>query len=259
MNERNVIEKIYRKLNRELNEAENAELEQYLSVHPESALLLSQWKEVDENLAVSQDSAEIPDLKASILQRINKEKYLQKAKNHEIKIVHLFWKRPFFQVGLGFVAGIFFGILLFGFLTADFESSQDQSDKMRGTLYNAKTFNNLKFAEQLQYDGADTKATCSINYSDKIIEVSIKLASVLPVQSIIEFDTKDFEILNVQNVQLNELSSVLATAGSVRITGKSDNLLLIQLSNKNSSTHKIAFNIFQNDKALYQNSITVNK
>ena len=259
MNERNVIEKIYRKLNGELNKAENAEFEHSLSVHPESALLLNQWKEVNENLAVSQGNAEIPDLKASILQRINKEKYLQTEEKREIKIVHLFWQRPFFQIGLGFVAGIFFGILLFGFLTTDFESAQDQSDKMRGTLYNSKRINNLKLAEQLQYDGAEAKATCSISYSDKIIEVSIKVASQLPVQSVIEFDAKDIEVLNVKNVQMNELSSVVATAGSVRITGKSDNLLLIQLSNKNSRSHKIAFNIFQNDKTLYQNSITVNK
>lgn len=259
MTEKDIIEKIYRKLDGELSAEDQRELDNYLADHPEAARFSKDWDLIKAQVGREQANFVDIDLKQEILKRINMEAYKQPPKKAEILVAQSFWSRPVVKFGFTFVLGVFAGFVLFGFLKADFKGSDNSTSEMTGTMYDSRSFDQMKTADVLQYESPLTKAICNVRYSSKIVEVRVDMSSLYPVKSTIEFDYNNFTVLNVQNVSVNDQSTALAAGNFIQINNVGDNKYIFQLYNKNSLPHNLDFKIYQNDSPIYQNTVQVNK
>lgn len=109
MTNKEIIEKIYRKLDGELSTTELHELDNYLTSHPEAAHFAKEWELIKEQLENELANPVDIDLKQEILKKINAEKYKEPSKA-EILITRNFWSRPAFRFGSTFILGIFEGL-----------------------------------------------------------------------------------------------------------------------------------------------------
>jgi hypothetical protein len=259
MTEKEIIEKIYRKLDGDLTAADQVELERYLSGNQEAARFFKEWELIKMQMDTEQTNQINIDLKQEILKRINMETYKQPTKKVEVLVVRSFWSRPVVRFAFTFVLGVFVGFLIFSFSKIDFKGSKAPATEMKGTFYDSRSFDNMKTADVLQYESPLAKAVCNVRYSTKIVELRVDLFSLYPVKSTIEFDYNNFYVLNVQNVSVNEQSNAMTAANFIQINNVGENKFIIQLYNKNSLAHNIDFKIYQNDSPIYQNSIQVNK
>lgn len=259
MTEKEIIEKIYRKLEDELTTAEKSEIENYLSNHPEAAQLSKEWELIKNQMNKERtDFVEI-DLKQEILKRINMETYKQPPEKAGLLIVQNFWSRPVVRFGFSFILGVFVGIMIFSFLKVNFKRDDAPTGEMKGTFYDSRSFENMKVADVLQYVDPQAKAVFNVRYSTKIVEIRVDFSSISQIKSTIQFDYNDFNVLNVHNVTVNDQSSAVVAASSIQINNVGDNKFIIQLYNKNNLSHNIDFGIYQNDSPVYHNSVQVNK
>jgi len=259
MTDKKITDLIYRDLETDLTPEEQLKLREYLAVNPEAAKLYSDWKSIKSGLDREKSNMENVDLKQAILEKINMEKYVKQEVKPEIKLAISFWRRPVFRFGFVFLLGVFTGFLLFSFLKVDFSGAKLPTEDMKGTLYDSRSFNDMRVADNILYDSPLARAVFAVRYSTKIVEIRIDLSSLYPITTVIEFDFSNFECLNVQNVNINDQTTCNAAANFVQINNVGDNKFIIQLYNKNSLQHNIDFRILQNDMPLYQNSVTVNK
>jgi len=109
MTDKEIIEKIYRKLDGELSTTELHELENYLAGHPEAAHFVKEWELIKEQVENELANPVDIDFKQEILKKINTEKYKEPSKA-EIIITRSFWSRPDFRFGSAFVFGVFAGL-----------------------------------------------------------------------------------------------------------------------------------------------------
>jgi hypothetical protein len=187
------------------------------------------------------------------------DSYKQPPRKDEITIKRGFWTKPAVKIGFAFVIGVFAGFMIFSFLVVDFKGDQESASELKGTLYNSGSYDNMKTADVLQYEGPVAKAICNVRYSSRIVEVRVELSSVAPVKTTIDFEYNNFTLLNTQNVSVNDQSSAMAAGNFIQINNVGDNKFIFQLLNKNSLPHNIGFTIYQNDSPIFQNSVQVNK
>jgi hypothetical protein len=109
MTDKEIIEKIYRKLDGELSTTELHELDNYLTSHPEAAHFAKEWELIKEQLKNELANPVDIDFKQEILKKINTEKYKEPGKA-EIIITRSFWSRPGFRFGNTFGFGVFAGL-----------------------------------------------------------------------------------------------------------------------------------------------------
>lgn len=259
MTEKEIIEKIYRKMDGELTAADQHEIENYLSDHPDVARFSKEWEGIKTQMNKDQTDFVDIDLKQEILKRINMETYNQPPEKAGFLLVRSFWSRPAVRFGFTFVLGVFVGIMIFSFLKVNLKGTDAPTAEIKGTFYDSRSFDNMKRADVLQYEGPVAKAIFNVRYSTKIVEIRLDISSHSPVSSTIEFDYNNFNVLNVQNVSVNDQSSAIVGGNFLQIRNVGDNKFIIQLSNKNSLSHNIVVKIYQNDSPIYQNSIQVNK
>ncbi|MDD4603715.1 MAG: hypothetical protein PHF97_07905 [Bacteroidales bacterium] len=219
----------------------------------------TQWEKIERQFELERSASLDVDLKNEILNKINMNAYHQSEKKPEIIVVRSLWKRPVVKFGFVFLLGVFTGLFLFSFFQPNLKSEKNAVSEMKGTLYDSRTFDNMKTADVLQFENPLVKSICNVRYSSKLVEIRIDLSSLYPVKSTLEFDYNNFEVLNIQNVTVNDQSTALAAANFVQINNVGDNKFIIQLYNKNSLPHQISFKIYQNDNPIYQNSVQVNK
>jgi len=259
MIDKKITELVYRDLETDLTPEEQLKLKEYLAGDPEAAKFYAEWQNIKAEFNLEKQNLVDVDLKQAILERINMEKYVKQEGRTEIKLTRSFWQRPVFRFAFVFLIGVFTGFLIFSFLKVDFSGSKLPTQDMKGTLYDSRSFNDMKVADNILYDSPLAKAVFAVRYSTKVVEIRIDLSSLYPITTTVEFDFNNFECLNVQNVNVNDQTTCSAAANFVQINNVGDNKFIIQLYNKNSLQHNIDFKIFQNDMPLYQNSVIVNK
>jgi len=259
MIDKKIMELIFSDPETDLTAEERLKLQDYLAADPDAAKFYTEWQNVKAEFDREKLNMVDVDLKQAILERINMEKYVKKEVQPGIKFTVSFWRRPAFRFAFVFILGVFTGILLFSFLKVDFSGKKLPTQDMKGTLYDSRSYNDMKVADNILYDSPLARAVFAVRYSTKVVEIRIDLSSLYPIKTTIEFDFNNFECLNVQNVLVNDQTTCSAAANFVQINNVGDNKFIIQLYNKNSLQHNIDFKIFQNDMPLYQNSVVVNK
>lgn len=259
MTEKEIIEKIYMKLDGELTPADQREIEDYLSDHPEATKFSKEWELVKIQMNKEQKDFVDIDLKQEILKRINMETYKQPPKKEGFLIARSFWSRPVVRYGFCFVLGVFVGFVIFNFLKVNFKEAGVPTTEMKGTFYDSRSFDNMKIADVFKYEGPLAKAVCNVRYSTKIVEIRVDISSLNLIKSTIGFDYNNFNVLNVHNVSVNDQSSAVVAANLIQLNNVGDNKFIIQLYNKNSLSHNIDFKIYQDDSPIYMNSVQVNK
>jgi hypothetical protein len=217
------------------------------------------WKSIEALFDADRKTAVDVDLKKSILNQIDMETYKSQEKKPEIRVVRSFWSRPVVRYGLLYILGIFTGLLLFTFTGTDFKKSVPDTSAMKGTLSSSVSFDDMKIADVLQYDSPLARAICNIRYSARMVEIRLDLSSLYPVKSTLEFESNSFQVINIQNINVNSQTTTMAASNFVQINNTGDNKFIIQLLNKNKLPHDIEFKIYQNDTPIYQNSAKVNK
>lgn len=217
------------------------------------------WEKIENQFKMEQNAKMQIDLKKEILNKIDMETYKQKTNAPEVRVYGGFWKRPALKFGLVYALGVFTGLLILFLLQPPLNTGDPTTTEMKGTLYDSRSFDNMRTADVLQYESSLARAVCNVRYSTRIVEIRIELSSLYPVKSTLEFDLNSFEVLNVQNVQVNDQSNALSASNFIQFNNVGDNKFIVQLLNKNSLPHQIDFKIYQNDTPIYQNSAQVNK
>lgn len=217
------------------------------------------WKSIEVLFDAEKENAVDVDLKKSILNQIDMETYKLQEKKPEIKVVRSFWSLPVVRYGLLYILGVFTGLLLFIFTGSDFKKSAPDTSAMKGTLSSSVSFDDMNIADVLQYDSPLVRAICNIRYSTRMVEIRLDLSSLYPVKSTLEFESNSFQVINIQNINVNAQTTTMAASNFVQINNTGDNKFIIQLLNKNKLPHDIEFKIYQNDAPVYQNSAKVNK
>jgi len=259
MTDKKIKDLIYRSLEKELTPEEQQNLDRCLATHPGAARLYKEWDQISDQVNREKENLVNIDLKQAILSRIDMKKYAQQEAKPEIRITTALWHRPQVRYGFYFLMGVFAGFLLFSFLKVDITGSKVQTQDMKGTLYDSRSFDDMKVADNILYESPLARAVFAVRYSTKIVEARIDLSSLYPIKTTVEFDFNNFEVLNVQNVSVNDQTTAMAASNFLQINNVGDNKFIVQLYNKNSLQHNIDFKIYQNDLPLYQNSVTVNK
>ena len=259
MNDTVIIGKICSDLDHELNAREKADLADYLAANPEAYQIYRQQALIKKQLDDGQASMIEIDLKKDILNKIAMEGYKQPPKKDGVRLVPGFLSRPVVKFGFTFVIGVFMGFLVFSFLKADLSGTPGQTDQMKGTFYDTKSAGSLKTADVLQYDSPVASALIRVRYSTKMVEITAELTSNQPVKCNIQFDYNNFNVLNLQNVNVNSQTTALAAGNIIQINNMGENKFLIYLANKTTLPNNIDFKILLNDSPIFQNSVQVNK
>jgi len=259
MNEKQIIEKIYQKLDGELKGAGLEEFDRFLEEHPPHYQTFLNIQRMENSLISGGKNPEVIDLKGDILKQINMDKYNATQNEPIVRLKTSFWARPAVRFSFPFALGIITGILLLVLLQTDFNQNPGSESGMAGTLYDSRSFDNMKTAGILDFDSPVVKTMCHVKYSTKLVEMRIELSSLDAVTARIEFDPGSVGILNVINVNVNEQTSVYSASSYIRIDNVGDNNFIIQLANKTSLTNEIDLKIFQNEFPVYQNAVQINQ
>jgi len=187
------------------------------------------------------------------------EGYKQPPPKDDIRVSKPLLSLPVVRFGFTFLLGAFVGFAIFSFLRPDNAGMPLQSDALKGTFYDTKSAGSIRSADVLQYDGPVANALIRTRYNSKMVEITAELKSATQVKCSIQFSYNNFEVLNLQNISVNDLSSAFAGGNSVMITNVGENKFVIYLSNKNSLPNNIDVKLIQNDVPIYQNSLLVNR
>ncbi len=225
----------------------------------ENQKMNSDWQQVEHQFEMEKDFQIGVDLKQEILSKINMEKYQTEKKKPELLVRQKIWHKPGWKMGFAFVLGVFVGFLIFSILKISFTGVEDKTTEMKGTLYDTRSYDNMKMADNLIYDTPLTKAICAVRYSTRIVEIHLDLSSLYPVRATLQFDFNNFEVLNMQNINVNDQTTSMASTNFIQINNVGDNKFIIQLYNKNNLQNNIDFRLYQNDIPIFQNSVAVNK
>ncbi len=260
MTDKKIIEKMYRFLDHEMSPSEETEFFRYMDQHPEKQAMINGLKALHEQLQHAGVKAqETVDITKEVILQISRDKYNPEVNKPEIMFRQTFWSRPVIRVGLAFALGVFAGLLAFTFLTSDFSRKPYGSDQIKGTLYDSRSFGNMKAAGVLQFESPAVRAWCDIRYSSKTVEIRLDISSPTPVKAAIEFDYSSFQVMFAQNLTANEQTNIFAASNFIRIDNTGQSQIVVRLQNKNSLPQDITLKILQNETPVYQNVVQVNR
>lgn len=217
-----------------------------------------QWKAVQDQIAASQNNPEVPDLKPEIMKRINREKYVRQTGGSEVRNVRNFWQQPAYRFAFTFAAGIFVGVFLFSLVKSDFKDGDNGSDKMKGTFSDAGSPSAWTNCEILSFQAWQVKTSCRTRYSSTLVEAYLDLSSDDMIETTIEFNNDDFELMAVVPQETDTNTTFSTAVDHVRVVSSGDNKIGIKLINRNDLQHDITLTINQRGNQLCQNKITIN-
>ncbi|MHC1706508.1 MAG: anti-sigma factor [Bacteroidales bacterium] len=258
MNEKKLIQDIYRLLDGEVSPGERDDIERYIAEHPEAEKLYRQCEKISRQLEMLPQEEADPYLKSAVMNKINTRQQSQEKKSLGLRFVQDFWHRPAFKLSYIFIAGVVTGFLVLTILKIDFTSSV-KKDNLKGTFSSPRSFENLKVAEALQFENSQVKAVCNVRYSQNFVEIHLELTSENMLTSIFEFNTENFSVYNIQPLLVNVQSSSLIASNSVNLNTIGNNKYVIQLYNKKPHSNDIVFRLVQEGQQIYQNTVTINK
>ena len=258
MNDKNFIEYIYRDLDGELTPAEREELRQYLTENPDAALIEKQCKAIHKQMSASPDISVEPDLKNAIMKQINMDKFAKKAVDSSVKIVTSFWQKPVFRYSFTLAAGIFLGVFLFSLYRADFKPALFDKE-MKGTLASQGAPADWTSGDILNFQGWQVKTALRTRYSSSVVELYLDNSSDEMIESTIDFNPDDFDLLVVVNEVVDQQTKISTSLNQLFIQSTGINKIGIKLTNKNSRQHDISLTINRRGSQLYQNKVTINK
>ena len=259
MNEKKLTEAIYRMLDGELSPSKQAALEQYISEHPEAQKLYQQCKTMETELGNSKKNAPETDLKSGIMGRIEREKYVNAARQPVRPYTRSIWQAPVFRTSFIFACGLFAGILVFAIFRVDFAGLNTGSLGLQGTMGSSSAFEDMKVADLISYESPEATSVCNVRYSANMIEIHLELKSETEVKSMLDFNSEHFSLINVQNEKVNEKCSALSSSNYVYINNTGENKYIIRLYNKTTHPHDISYKLLKDGQQIYQNKITINK
>lgn len=173
----------------------------------------------------------------------------------KLMILHRTWVK----VTFAFILGIFVGVMLYGIFGIKPTESGLPEELVRGTMYDSRSYDNMKPADVLYLNGPPVTFACDVKYSTKIVEGRIDVTSDFPVKIFVEFSYNDFRVLNMQNITGSGEAITNYASNFLQIENTGTNKYVFQLYNMNSLPHQIRFRITQNDTQLFSNAVMVNK
>lgn len=257
MTDRNIIERIHRDLEGELTEAERQQLEKELAGNPEAAAYYSDWQKIHKSFESGREKSPQISLTKEILNRLPMEPNI--TKKPEPLVRPSFWNMPSFRYSVIFIAGVFLGFLAFTFLMPKGDDARPPAVQVKGSLYDTRSFDQMKRADNLVFENAMVKVNVDVRYSTSIVEARITFSSLYPVQGVLLFDYNALQVMNVMNVSVNDQSTIQASSNFVQINNSGNNQYVVQLLNKNSLPQQLSFKVLQNDVPIYQNAVTINR
>ena len=193
------------------------------------------------------------------MKQINKEKYGSQSGPKEVRIIRNFWQRPTFRLAVAFAAGICLGLFIFSLFRADFKSTLFDYKEMKGTMTSSAAPADWTTCDVLNFQGWQVKAMIRPRYSESVVEIYLDLSSGDNIETTIDYNTDDFELMAVVPQQTDANTTFSTAINQVRILSAGDNKIGIKLTNKNKLMHDIALKINLRGNQLYQSTITINK
>jgi hypothetical protein len=163
------------------------------------------------------------------------------------------------KIGFAFILGVIAGFVLFALLKVNISGAGVSKDDVKGTMWDSRTFDQMAVADKFAFNNGIVNATFDVRYSTKIVEMHIQVASQNMMQTVIDFDSQNFQVYAVQNMNPNDQSSTVSGVSNVVLNNIGSNYYVILLYNKNSLSHVVNYTLLQDENRMYQYSVTVNK
>lgn len=187
------------------------------------------------------------------------EKYETPQHEPVVRLKTSFWTQPAVRFAYTYALGILTGLIIYLVYQGEVTTTDTPESGMAGTMYDSRSFDNMKSAGIMQFESPEVSTMCHVKYSTKLVEIRLELSSQDAVSARLEFDQRSVGILNVLNVNVNEQTSVFSASSYIRIDNVGDNNFIIQLANKTSLQNKIDLKIFQNEFPVYHNAVQINQ
>lgn len=256
MIDKKIIEKIHEELEGQLTPEERTRLHEHLAVDPEAVTYYHDWQTIQKTIERNRETAPEVDLAQDIIRRVASS---QKRKSPtERLVIAPSWKRQYSYYSLIFVSGMLFGFLAFFFLMPDGGSDFLSDGQATGTMYDSRSFDQMKVADNLLVELTGIRASIDVRYSTGIVEARINITSNEELSCLLSFNPDELQPINVTSAEPTGGSDFSASYNMVRITCEGQNQYLVRLVNKNSLPHQIGIRLVRNEMTLYQNSVTIN-
>jgi len=257
MIDKRLIELIHEDLEGNLSSGEQQKLREQLTHDQEAAGYYNDWKKIQENFERNREASPDVNLVREILQKIPAGSTRRLKPDYSVKPG--FWRLPSIRYGLVFAAGVFLGFLVFAVLFSSKTDSFLRKEQVVGTVYDSRTFDQMKVADNLLFEIPGIKATFDVRYSTGMVEVRITMSSRELLQCVFDFNYNELQVLNVASVSFTNQSAYTAAFNWVKINNVGSNQYIVQLLNKNKLPHRINIRLSQNDLIVYQNAVTINE
>jgi hypothetical protein len=259
MNEKELIGKVYRRIDGELSSKESEELSRYLEGNPEASGIASQCEKTEALLSEAKSAGKEPDLSPEIMRRIDPGKYRRHQNTPRVFVLNDFWRRPALRYSLVFVAGIFAGLLILSVVGTDFQNRPIDNNQLKGTMTDTEPVTVWTTGDVVSFQGWQMKNTFRSRYTASVAEVYLDLSSLDQIETTIDFDNSDFTLMAVVSERVDANTIVSSSANQVRVQSSGDNKIAVKLTNLNDLQHEIIIKISQRGNQLYQKAIIINK
>jgi len=262
MNKKTLLTNLYRYHDGEMDQSEQDEFKEYLTLHPEAGVLFNQWEKIKDWVEFKDDLILDPDLQAEIIRRINsKKKPNEKKKSWTYSL--LGWYSSFFEdewlrLGVTFVGGLVGALLILNVLKTGAGDNPIDSANLSGTLSDQTVSKRIKPAGTMSFATPEINGTCTVEYSTDIVRVHLDLSSVHEVNSTLGFGGYHFSELNIQQAGINEQSSTTVSGNKIRITNNGRNQYSFQFDHKKFKSEIVELEIVKSDSLLFQKSVHFN-
>lgn len=261
MTEKQILIKLYQRLDGELSDSELEAINRHLDENPRWAATFQDIQKMEYRFKNEKNSLKPTGagLKENILNQIDMEKYETPRNEPVVRLKPGFWTQPVVRFAYAYALGILTGLVIYLVYQGEVTTTDTPTSGMAGTIYDSRSFENMKSAGIMQFESPEVSTLCHVKYSTKLVEIRLELSSEDAVSARIEFDPRSVGILNVLNVNVSEQTSVFSASSYVRIDNVGNNSFIIQLANKTSLQNEIDFRIFQNEFPVYHNAVQINQ
>jgi len=247
MNSKRLHHLIYKKLDNILSATEEKELSDYLAQDIAAAELLATQRQMNDFLN-KMPSVEPPEyLSSQIMASLPLP--ARRRVEHEP-----WWRRLFtapapliqHRFAIGFVSGLFIGVLLAGFLLLSRSTGIIDQGSLPGTALLTR-----QFPQVLKIDLPSVDGEISWNSTSPERMVRLSLNPTFPVTAVFQFDPAELYVSHFYQESWANAGNVQLLPNGARIDFQKPNRFVLMLSSRGETYTPIQFKITQEDTLLY--------
>ena len=252
MTEQKYIELINLEIDGLNSPKDSAKLKIYLENYPQAQNLYESLVELSQTLAQTEEIDPSPNLKKTILNSIDAEKYKKGEKKSRTQIILPLPKFNLKYVYV-FAAGMILGII--GYTTFSETIPKIDKSNLIGSLVLDEKAENLKIVDHLEFDSRDISCKLNLKSAEGYLLTELDLKSDEVIRIRMEFDPRDINFQAIQNLDDNNVDMVVKN-NFLELNHKGKCKYFILLKDRTKTTSPLEFKIFSEKTLLFAETLS---